>query len=71
MNDKAIFVKIEKYEEIQTIIKTLRTKTKDAKDKVQKIRDLDREENQKLAEFDQAVDHINANLDQISNFMKQ
>jgi hypothetical protein len=71
MNDKAIFVKIDKHEEIQTVIKTIRLKTKEAKDKIQKIRDLDKEETVKLAEFDQAIEHINANLDQIGNYMKQ
>jgi methyl-accepting chemotaxis protein len=71
MNDKAMFVKIDKYDEIQELIKTIRQKTNDAKEKVQKIRDLNKEEYQKLAEFDQATEHINANLDQIYNFMKQ
>jgi hypothetical protein len=71
MNDKALFVKIDKYDEIQTLIKTIRQRTRDAKEKVQRIRELNVEESQKLAEFDQATEHINANLEQIYNFMKQ
>jgi methyl-accepting chemotaxis protein len=71
MENKAMFVKVDRYDEIQDLIKTIRQKTKDAKEKVQKIRDLNREEVQKLADFDLAAEHINANLDQIYNFMKQ
>jgi methyl-accepting chemotaxis protein len=71
MDNKAMFVKLDKYDEIQDMIKTIRQKTLDAKEKVQKIRDLSKEETQKLADFDLAAEHINANLDQIYNFMKQ
>jgi hypothetical protein len=71
MNDQSIFVKIDRQEEIQNIVKNIRHKTKDAKDKIQKIRDLDKEEHDKIEEFDDALEHINANLDQIEGFIKQ
>jgi methyl-accepting chemotaxis protein len=71
MNDQSIFVKVERQEEIQNIVKTIRNRTKDAKDKIQKIRELDREENKKVEEFDETIDHINANLDQIEGFINQ
>jgi len=71
MNDQNIFVKIDRQEEIQNIVKTIRNRTKDAKDKIQKIRELDREENKKVEEFDETIDHITANLDQIEGFIKQ
>lgn len=71
MDNRAMFVRIDKYDEIQELIRTIRERTRDAKEKVQKIRDLNKEELQKLADFDMATEHINANLDQIYNFMKQ
>jgi hypothetical protein len=71
MNNKSMFVKVDKFDEIQELMKTIRQKTVDAKEKVQRIRELNSDELQKLAEFDVAAEHINANLDQIYNFMKQ
>jgi hypothetical protein len=71
MNNKSMFVKVDKFDEIQELMKTIRQKTTDAKEKVQRIRELNSDELQKLAEFDVAAEHINANLDQIYNFMKQ
>ncbi|MFA6073592.1 MAG: hypothetical protein WC758_05750 [Candidatus Woesearchaeota archaeon] len=71
MNDQSIFVKIEKHEEIQTLIKNIKQRSKEAQAKLQKIRDFDKEEEQKLTEFDDMIDHININLDQIEGFMKQ
>ena len=71
MGEQSIFVKIDGHEEIQLIMKSIRQKTLDAKEKLQKIRQLDAEEQEKLAEFDQAIEHINTNLDQVSGFLKQ
>lgn len=70
MDDQSIFVKLERHDEIQNVVKALRQKTKDAREKLQKIRDLDKEESQKLEEFNDTIEHINANLDQIEGFMK-
>ena len=71
MNDQTIFVKIEKHDEIQKTISLIRQKTKDARDKLQKIRELDTEEDKKIVEFDDTIEHINTNLDQIEGYMKQ
>ncbi|MGV8163132.1 MAG: hypothetical protein ACP5N2_07410 [Candidatus Nanoarchaeia archaeon] len=70
MDDQGIFVKLERHDEIQTVIKALRQKTNDAREKLEKIRELDREESQKLEEFNDTIEHINANLDQMESFMK-
>lgn len=68
---EGIFVKIEKHEEIQNIMNSIREKTAQAKDKLSKIRALDAQEHQKMAEFDEAIEHINSNLDHISGFLRQ
>ena len=70
-DDQGIFVKLERHDEIQNIVRALRQKTKDAREKLQKIRELDKEESQKLEEFNDTIEHINTNLDQIEGFMKQ
>jgi hypothetical protein len=70
MNDQGIFVKIERNEEIQAIVTSIRQKTADAKMKLQKIRALDKEEEQKIEEFEENIAHIDANLDQVESFMK-
>jgi methyl-accepting chemotaxis protein len=70
MNEQGIFVKLERHDEVQRLIQEIRQKTKEAREKLDRIKGLDNLEARKIDEFEQMADSINANLDKVQGLIR-
>ncbi len=70
MNDQGIFVKLDKHDDIQKVVQEIRQKTQEAREKLDKIKELDAQEKVKIEEFEQMADSVNANLDKVQSLIK-
>jgi hypothetical protein len=70
MNDDGIFVKLDRHDDIQKVVQEIRQKTKEAREKLDRIKELDRQESAKMDEFEQMAENIDANLDRVQSLIK-
>ncbi|MBU1623212.1 MAG: hypothetical protein KKH52_01320 [Nanoarchaeota archaeon] len=75
MENMPVFVKVDEYEDVLSLVQTIRKKIDDAKDTLLKINDLKNEEDHQLemwqntlAEVEKKVDFINHSLSEPEHF---
>lgn len=68
--EKALYIKIDQFEEIEQTILLIKKKVAEARSKLQQIRDLKEDEEQRLLESEDRLNGITNRLDEILGMMK-
>ncbi|MBS3118884.1 hypothetical protein J4417_04365 [Candidatus Woesearchaeota archaeon] len=71
MERMPLFVKIEDYHEVLTLISTLRDKIGDAKQNIDKIHSLKNDEDTELANWGQSLEEIEKKIEVISQHLNE
>lgn len=69
MKNKPIYIKIEEYDELSSVMHEMRGKIEETRQKIQKIRDLKEKEEKTVKELEQRTDIMLKRLDNIQAYM--